>query len=757
MKKILILITGLIWTMYLAGQTNQQDTQMRTSEYVLDFVPSSEGHGLCIMQNQNQLFTQPHPVQIYICDSATLKEKAYIAKYKRISNRNGQIKAVAEAVIPDGHTFLVTDIYTVKDQAFVLQRHVNVKESGTKGNGFATGFSLLDSDKGQNHEYFIPSILYRNPSEMWPHSIAADLNVARMYVKETRTGIPMAMLRNSENGHRITLLHHPDISTGGYPDGGSPGIINNQIRFGSLGYSFYPDLSVDFRFPCAEGPRSYEYHRRNPSSPWVNRYHHLHRKAEQDYTLYIIPSKEATYNQAMVQTCQEAFCLIQPKIRNIDPDSIYVNDIQIFLSEYRQFGTGEIIAAGLPWSLDLPGGTNKEGVSFQMGFVGQQIAVGYHLLRYGLDRHYPDAIRKGEAIVDFWTSSPITTSYFPPVWWDPADNATGGRNREYPCFLRCMTDGMEGLLDACRISKAYERLQPQWESALEKTARHLLARQNSDGSFYRAYRTNGEVETQGDRNTMGTSKFNTSIPIRFLAKMYEYTGDKRYKESALKAADFVYHNLYLELGKYVGGTPDNPNTVDKEAAVFALYGFNAAFLLSKEHKYLQAAEHAALCAMSWVYCYDFSVPNRNKEDLGKNPFSQGNTSGFSVIATGHSGADNFAAYLYYEIYKLYIFTGKPIYRQMALFLQNNTKSCTNFDGRLPYKYKAFLPEATNIADMSFRSVSLWLPWSSIANIEPIVQMEETFGENDIRKIKNNLNSLRNLLSDYGCGGKPLRR
>lgn len=292
-------------------------------------------------------------------------------------------------------------IYTVKDQAFVLQRHVNVKESGTKGNGFATGFSLLDSDKGQNHEYFIPSILYRNPSEMWPHSIAADLNVARMYVKETKTGIPMAMLRNSENGHRITLLHHPDISTGGYPDGGSPGIINNQIRFGSLGYSFYPDLSVDFRFPCAEGPRSYEYHRRNPSSPWVNRYHHLHRKAEQDYTLYIIPSKEATYNQAMVQTCQEAFCLIQPKIRNIDPDSIYVNDIQIFLSEYRQFGTGEIIAAGLPWSLDLPGGTNKEGVSFQMGFVGQQIAVGYHLLRYGLDRHYPDAIRKGEAMSIF--------------------------------------------------------------------------------------------------------------------------------------------------------------------------------------------------------------------------------------------------------------------------------------------------------------------------------------------------------------------
>lgn len=51
------------------------------------------------------------------------------------------------------------------------------------------------------------------------------------------------------------------------------------------------------------------------------------------------------------------------------------------------FGKGNIKAAGLPWSLDLPDGTNTEGISFQMGFVGQQIAVGYHMYRYGLDHH----------------------------------------------------------------------------------------------------------------------------------------------------------------------------------------------------------------------------------------------------------------------------------------------------------------------------------------------------------------------------------
>lgn len=39
-----------------------------------------------------------------------------------------------------------------------------------------------------------------------------------------------------------------------------------------------------------------------------------------------------------------------------------------------------------------------------------------------------------------------------------------------------------------------------------------------------------------------------------------------------------------------------------------------------------------------------------------------------------------------------------------------------------------MPEATNVADLAFRSVSLWLPWASIANIEPIVNLEEAFGK-----------------------------
>jgi hypothetical protein len=74
-----------------------------------------------------------------------------------------------------------------------------------------------------------------------------------------------------------------------------------------------------------------------------------------------------------------------------------------------------------------------------------------------------------------------------------------------------------------------------------------------------------------------------------------------------------------------------------------------------------------------------------------------------------------------------------------------------------YKYPAFMPEATNIADLTFRSVSVWLPWASIANIEPIVHLEETFGEKDILRINKPLSELRKQLSSYGVGGKPMKR
>ena len=219
----------------------------------------------------------------------------------------------------------------------------------------------------------------------------------------------------------------------------------------------------------------------------------------------------------------------------------------------------------------------------------------------------------------------------------------------------------------------------------------------------------------------------------------------------MKAVEYCYNELYLKLGKYVGGTPDNPNTVDKEAAVYAMYCFTSAYQITKEEKYLKAAKHAAISSLSWVYSYDFAVPcNASIEKI--NTFKSGGVKGFSMIATGHSSADNYAAYIYYELFNLYVLSQDEFFYNASHFIQNNTKLSNDYDGRMSFKYKALMPEATTIADFDFKSVGTWLPWSSIANIEPIVNMEKTYGEKDVAKAKKELSQLKADLENYGIGG-----
>ena len=86
-------------------------------------------------------------------------------------------------------------------------------------------------------------------------------------------------------------------------------------------------------------------------------------------------------------------------------------------------------------------------------------------------------------MVDFWVSDAIMKTYFPTVWWDPADNATAGQRREYPSFLRCFVDGMEGLLDAYRISVAHNEPQEAWNQALKRVASNLVKKQNEEALF----------------------------------------------------------------------------------------------------------------------------------------------------------------------------------------------------------------------------------------------------------------------------------
>jgi hypothetical protein len=130
-----------------------------------------------------------------------------------------------------------------------------------------------------------------------------------------------------------------------------------------------------------------------------------------------------------------------------------------------------------------------------------------------------------------------------------------------------------------------------------------------------------------------------------------------------------------------------------------------------------------------------------------------------------TAVDNYAAYIYYQLFRLYVYTGKEVYYKMSEFIQQNTKSTMDWDGSLNYPYKSLVAEASTIYTFSYSAAKdiygtqgIWLPWQSVANAEPIAKMMDTFGVADVLDLKNvSLEELRTTLYKYGVGGNEHRK
>ena len=743
-------------------------------DYRLDFVSDGDGYYVQLVDlaalsgntetatAQSVIFTAEAPVGLSLMvDKKIMSYSTAEASdnYNTVSAQEYGYLCTAAVTTENGSTIQFKDRYYLHGGMLAMSRTAEVTAVGSGDFGFETIYSFGSADAGKSYtdfDYFIPAILYKDSRDMTNGAQGSNLNVPKMYVKETRTGLPLAMLRDKNSGYSLALAHlEPEITVNGKLYGGSNGTADNKLQYGSIGYSNSDGMAVDFCYPSAE----------MQGSGWTRIYHEMAVGSSHTYKISILPQRQNSYAQSMTETFKAAFNAEAPEVaQDVQIDSIYNDNMEVYSATYKEFDTDGIVEAGVPFSLDLTAPDTygdwsmSQGYNFQMGFIGQQTSIGYFLLRTGIETKNAEMERKGRTMLDFWASSKIMSTSVPAVWWDPnnGDLTASGSARDYPSFLRCFVDGMEGMLDACVYAHragltGYE----DWEKAVLKVGSWMTENQNEDGSYYRAYETNGTVCTRTTEHTwQGTSKLNTPIAVRFLVRLYEYTGEEKYREAAIKAAEFSYNHLYLDREKYVGGTPDNPNTVDKEAAVYALYCFDAVYEMTGEEKYLQAAQHAAISALSWVYCYDFAVPSGSSEDI--NTFADGGVSGFSLIATGHSGADNYASVLYYEFYKLYLYTGDTFYRDAAYFLQQNTKLSSDYNGEVGYAFRALCPEATAVADFSLGGggAKLWLVWCGVVNVQPIVYMRNTFGEADIAKLADaDLQTLQEQLEAYGSGGK----
>jgi len=587
-----------------------------------------------------------------------------------------------------------------------IRRSVSVEAASEEESGFASCFSL--TLPGGDAEWFVPGRVFRKfPWDDRTADIRSELTL----------GLPFAMIRDKKTGLTVSLGRYRPIVHWEKNSHASVGIDRSEN-------------SVEITYPTRAPEQLYR--------PMKN-------GERMVYDLSVRMDITGSYDEAIAQVYAAHFALQNKRILDTDIDEVFravCEDYKTFLHALPQTRPdgSTYTSYGLPWRISIEDGAFGP-LTYQAGFVGQQMMAAHEMILYGIRNGDSVSVENGIRTLDFWVDDGgwMGDSGIPKIWYDTWDNGF----RKYPTFLRMAVDGIEGLLEAWMCLRDHGIDRPNWYRDILRFADFLVTRQNDDGSWYRCFDYEGNpyedpapgIIKPGNREDIcdSFSRNNTTMPVRFLKAMYDLTGDSRYRDAAVRGGEFVYRELYPE-SHWKGGTCDNPNVTDKEAGVYAMYCFDAMYLLTGDKKYLTALESAAAFTMSSVYA--FSIPVKDTPLKAGIPMKAGYIDGMSLITARGNGADNYIAFAYYELFRIYVLTGKTTYLKQAEFLQQNTKAIMNWDGRLGYKYRSLVAEASTVitrdGPFTYGSVDngVWLPWCSAANADPIARMYNVFGAAD---------------------------
>ena len=669
----------------------------------------------------NNAYRNPTPLELQILkkDGTT---RWFRAGYERVQRDGNAMICRGKIETPGGSLFSFRDVYEsdAAGGAIRLSREVDVVKTGTE-QGFLSRFALRSSSDFGDHEYFVPAIWYGDNSKARPGALGTQHSDDFFIFREDRMPLPVVMMRNRATGTAITLVHlEPDGST--CPeDFAAARVVDARIQVASLGIFGQQKTGLALYYPAAEGERSYARTPKLKGNPrkakrWVDRFHPVQPGVSHRYSVLIGVGESDGFPQAMKNAWRMAYDRIHPPLADTDIEASYEASMQLVANQFKTVNG----APGLPFKLGLPGGTlsSPSIYTYQMGFVGQQIPLAYHLLYYGLTKNNSEMVAKGEAMMDFWSENSLTDDGLPRTWYNTMPKP---RWRNYDTYMRVVSDGMGGALKAWDVMKQHGKNRPEWLRYCTAFGDWLVRNQNEDGSWYRSYAWDGSVVESG--------KSNTSNPIRFLVDLHAATGHERYLNAALKAGKYCWDTTHKQFD-YVGGAADNPNVLDKEAGFMAMDAFLALWDATGHEKCIEAAAQAADFTETWAYSWKVPL----MEDAERIFPSWVPTTGFSIIATGHSGADIFLAGAPYLYYRIYLLTGDEHYADMARQLLYDPRMSIDVDGSLGYAEPGLCTEALSLTVDGKRGrgngVDVWLPWVTYSMVEPLVRLQEAYGMMD---------------------------
>ena len=751
----------------LLGKDISDGVSMKSGQCLLTVEPDGGGYRVRIKSGDTVMFSSDTPVSLMIRTAGRNTEKEYAVCYEKLEGDGRTLTATATVETVAESLIRVTDRYSGDGELVTLERTVKTERASGSDEGFSSRV-LFEYAGGTPSfdcmDWFVPGVWNKDPVMDSPEGVASSYGVSAITVKDTRTGLPMVTARGKDTGATLSVGRiNPEISSDISDFRAKSHITDENYLCGSVGGVIRKNsgtVGICCCYPASEEPYGYF----SDGKP-VKRYHPVKDGFSSSYTVTLRADITDGYNEAVMSSYMSYFSASDIDYFDADVDAAYRECIKTMLDYYGTKKTDRMTICGLPYGCFVSDGHVESDLTMEMGFVGMEISAAYQFMRYGYLTGNSTAVSYGEAMADMWAeNSGLPSGVLKTYLW------SNGVFDSMPCYLRRMTDGMEGMFDCYNLVLSRGSDHVSWFALAKNYADFLVSRQNPDGSWYRAYDYGGEVFSDEsvkryhqyyDKDGINPlSKNSTPIPIRFLVRMYEFTGEEKYRTAAEKAAGYVI-DVLVPMGKYGGATVDGHERTDKETGVFAMYGMNSLYALTGEKKYLDAAEQAAVYAASWMMVYDYKIAESTVK-TGEYFIENASLSGQSLITSGHSTVDGFMAYTYYDYFRLYLWTGNVFYYDFARLAENNSKRNLNYDGRLGYASKGLCLEAINAADFFFitsgnakaDNPGVWLPWCGIAHIEPISIMTDVFGTARVEDaVKQPASELAERLKAFGAGGR----
>ncbi len=663
---------------------------------------------------------QPVSLEIYI-DSATISRVS--SGYKKVQKTDNGFagKSIIEF---EGATFTVLDNWTINGNVLVLDRFLSVKGDIPHA-GFLSAITFANQQKCQRKEvnYFVPGMIYGPSEHLTEVAIGGNKSGLITWIREDRLPAPLFGIQYKD-GSSVTILNSK-------PDGNTTKedsrdlkvktLIDQRFRFGALGAEEKDgNIQYGFVWPGTEGAFTYKgkTYPGGQLNQWRRRYHPVQDGFKQQYEVSFRFDKGVDKFVDYYKTAWRwAWGVLNPQVNPQDIEAARRSLIDM-LGERVETNNGY---SGIPYFMTAAK-TQKPAINKKtaMGFVGKALESANFLLQDADRKQSPNDDKHREA------AEKIIRSFIKKITLSPP-NGEGFmldsgepvmvRPQDGKMYLRSFGDDLKSLLKAIKREKQQGRIHNDWLKWAKSFGDWLLPQQQKEGGFPRGWE-------QGTGKIKDASPQSSYTVIPYLVLLSELTGEPKYKEAAIKAADFCWNSTQSK-GLYVGGTIDNPDVIDKEAGTLSTEAYLAIYEADKQQKWIDRAQAAADYAETWMYIWDIPMPE--DEDNTVLPWKRGvSTVGLQLISTGHSLTDVYMAFDVDEYAKLYKLTNDRHYFDVAKILLHNTKGMLALPDR---QYDLLGPgwqqEHWSLAPMrGFGIHRGWLPWVSTSHLNGIFGLEE---------------------------------